>query len=200
MNRPLQVGITGGIGSGKSLVCKVFAALGVPVYDADSRAKAIMTTDGILVNQIKEEFGNLSYAEDGSLNRSYLSEQIFQHPQKRDKLNALVHPRVAMDTDRWVDEQKGNVYIIREAALMFESGSYKKLDATIVVTAPEWLRIKRVLQRDPQRSEEAVRKIIKAQMPEEESRKRANYIIENDETQLILPQIIKLHHHFSTHQ
>ncbi|NOS92805.1 MAG: dephospho-CoA kinase [Cyclobacteriaceae bacterium] len=200
MNKPFQVGITGGIGSGKSLICKVFAALGVPVYDADSRAKDIMTTDGILVSQIKEEFGNLAYAKDGSLNRSYLSEQIFQHPQKRDKLNALVHPRVAIDTDRWIDEQKGNRYVIREAALMFESGSYKKLDASIVVTAPEWLRIKRVLQRDPQRSEEAVRKIIKAQMPEEESRKRANYIIENDETQLILPQIIKLHHHFSTHQ
>ncbi len=199
MNKPLQVGITGGIGSGKSLVCKVFAALGVPVYDADSRAKAIMTTDGILVNQIKEEFGNLAYAEDGSLNRSYLSEQIFQHPHKRDKLNALVHPRVAVDTDRWVDEQSGKVYVIREAALMFESGSYKKLDASIVVTAPEWLRIKRVLQRDPQRSEEAVRRIMKAQIPEEESRKRANFIIENDETQLILPQIIKLHHHFSTH-
>jgi dephospho-CoA kinase len=197
MNKPLQVGITGGIGSGKSLVCKVFSVLGAPVYDADSRAKAIMTTDGILVEQIKREFGDLSYNADGSLNRSYLSEQIFRNPQQREKLNALVHPRVALDTEEWVEQQKGKAYVIREAALMFESGSYKRLDASIVVTAPEWLRIKRVLQRDPQRSEEAVRKIIEAQMPEEESKKRANFIIENDETQLVLPQIIKLHQQFS---
>jgi dephospho-CoA kinase len=95
MNRPLQVGVTGGIGSGKSLVCKVFSKLGVPVYDADSRAKAIMTTDGILVSQIKAEFGDLAYNTDGSLNRSYLSERIFQHPHLREKLNGLVHPRVA---------------------------------------------------------------------------------------------------------
>ncbi len=197
MNKPLQVGITGGIGSGKSLVCKVFSVLGAPVYDADSRAKAIMTTDGILVDQIKQEFGDLSYNTDGSLNRSYLSEQIFRNPLQREKLNALVHPRVALDTEQWVEQQKGKAYVIREAALMFESGSYKRLDASIVVTAPEWLRIKRVLQRDPQRSEEAVRKIIEAQMPEEESKKRANFIIENDETQLVLPQIIKLHQQFS---
>ncbi|MBI3219008.1 MAG: dephospho-CoA kinase [Bacteroidetes bacterium] len=199
MNNPLQIGITGGIGSGKSIVCKVFSALGVPVYDADSRAKAIMTTDGILVGQIKEEFGDLAYDTHGILNRSYLSEQIFQHPQKREKLNALVHPRVALDTERWVEQQVGSRYVIREAALMFESGSYKKLDASIVVSAPEWLRIKRVLQRDPQRSEADIRKIMEVQLPEKESRMRANYIIENDETQLVLPQIIKLHLHFSTH-
>lgn len=197
MNRPLQVGITGGIGSGKSLVCKVFSLLGAPVYDADSRAKAIMTTDGILIKQIKKEFGDLAYNTDSSLNRSYLSEQIFRNPQQREKLNALVHPLVALDTERWVEQQKGKAYVIREAALMFESGSYKKLDASIVVTAPAWLRMKRVLQRDPQRSEEAVRKIIEAQLPEEESKKRANFIIENDETQLVLPQIIKLHQQFS---
>jgi dephospho-CoA kinase len=200
MNRPLQVGVTGGIGSGKSLVCKVFSKLGVPVYDADSRAKAIMTTDGILVSQIKAEFGDLAYNTDGSLNRSYLSERIFQHPHLREKLNALVHPRVAIDTEQWVNQQAGHEYVIREAALMFESGSYKKLDAIIVVAAPEALRMKRVRQRDPQRTDEAIGKIMEAQMPEEEMRKRANFIIENDETQLILPQIMKLHRHFTTYQ
>ena len=200
MNRPLQVGVTGGIGSGKSLVCKVFSKLGVPVYDADSRAKAIMTTDGILVSQIKAEFGDLAYNTDGSLNRSYLSERIFQHAHLREKLNALVHPRVAIDTEQWVNQQAGHEYVIREAALMFESGSYKKLDASILVAAPEALRMKRVRQRDPQRTDEAISKIMEAQMPEKEMRKRANFIIENDETQLILPQIMKLHHHFTTHQ
>lgn len=200
MNKPLQVGVTGGIGSGKSLVCKVFFALGVPVYDADSRAKAIMTTDGILVSQIKAEFGDLAYNTDGSLNRSYLSEQIFQHPHLRERLNALVHPRVAIDTEQWVNQQVGHAYVIREAALMFESGSYKKLNASILVAAPEALRTKRVRQRDPQRTEDAIRKIMKAQMPEEEMRKRADFIIENDETQLVLPQIIQLHQHFIAHQ
>lgn len=200
MNKPLQVGVTGGIGSGKSLVCKVFYALGVPVYDADSRAKAIMTTDGILVSQIKAEFGDLSYNTDGSLNRSYLSEQIFQHPHLRERLNALVHPLVAIDTEQWVNQQVGHAYVIREAALMFESGSYKKLNASILVAAPEALRMKRVRQRDPQRTEDAIRKIMEAQMPEEEMRKRADFIIENDETQLVLPQIIQLHQHFIAHQ
>lgn len=200
MNKPLQVGVTGGIGSGKSLVCKVFFALGVPVFDADSRAKAIMTTDGILVSQIKAEFGDLAYNTDGSLNRSYLSEQIFQHPHLRERLNALVHPRVAIDTEQWVNQQVGHAYVIREAALMFESGSYKKLNASILVAAPEALRMKRVRQRDPQRTEDAIRKIMKAQMPEEAMRKRADFIIENDETQLVLPQIIQLHQHFIAHQ
>lgn len=200
MNKPLQVGVTGGIGSGKSLVCKVFSALGVPVYDADSRAKAIMTTDGILVSQIKAEFGDLAYNTDGSLNRSYLSEQIFQYPHLRERLNALVHPRVAIDTEQWVNQQAGYRYVIREAALMFESGSYKKLDASILVAAPETLRMKRIRQRDPQRTDEAIRKIIEAQMPEEEMRKRANFIIENDETELVLPQVIQLHQHFTAHQ
>lgn len=198
MNNPLQIGITGGIGSGKSLVCKIFSVLGAPVYDADSRAKAIMTTDGILVGQIKKEFGDLAYNANGSLNRSYLSEQIFQNPQQREKLNALVHPRVALDTEQWMDQQKGRAYVIREAALMFESGSYKNLDVSILVTAPDWLRMKRVLQRDPQRSEEAVRKIMEVQMPEEESKKLANFIIENNEAQLILPQIIQLHQQFTS--
>lgn len=200
MNKPLQVGVTGGIGSGKSLVCKVFSALGVPVYDADSRAKAIMTTDGILVSQIKAEFGDLAYNIDGSLNRSYLSEQIFQYPHLRERLNALVHPRVAIDTEQWVNQQAGYRYVIREAALMYESGSYKKLNASILVAAPETLRMKRVRQRDPQRTEDAIRKIMEAQMPEEEMRKRADFIIENDEMQLVIPQIIQLHQHFIAHQ
>jgi dephospho-CoA kinase len=200
MNKPLQVGVTGGIGSGKSLVCKVFSALGVPVYDADSRAKAIMTTDGILVSQIKAEFGDLAYNTDGSLNRSYLSEQIFQYPHLRERLNALVHPRVAIDTEQWVNQQAGYRYVIREAALMYESGSYKKLNASILVAAPETLRMKRVRQRDPQRTEDAIRKIMEAQMPEEEMRKRADFIIENDEMQLVIPQIIQLHQHFIAHQ
>jgi dephospho-CoA kinase len=100
---PLQVGITGGIGSGKSLICRIFLCLGAPVYDADSHAKNLMTTDGILVSNIKKEFGDLSYNTDGSLNRKYLSSTVFTHADKLDKLNSLVHPRVALDFARWVE-------------------------------------------------------------------------------------------------
>lgn len=196
--RPLQIGITGGIGSGKSLVCKIFACLGVPVYDADSRAKSIMTTDGILVQQIKSEFGDLAYDAPGGLNRSYLSSAVFNNPEKLNKLNQLVHPRVAADGENWTNEQIGHKYVVREAALLFESGSFKKMDKVIVVTAPEPLRVKRVLARDPQRKEEDVLKIIHSQLSEEEKTKRADFVLKNDETELLVPQVIKLHQQFLT--
>jgi len=191
--RPLQIGITGGIGSGKSMVCKIFGCLGIPVYDADSRAKSIMTTDGILVEQIKKEFGSLSYDADGGLNRSFLSSAVFSNAEKLKKLNELVHPRVALDGDQWTAEQIGKKYVVREAALLFESGSYKKMDKIIVVTAPEPLRVKRVLVRDKQRTEEEVLKIIRNQIKEEEKVKKADFVLRNDETELLVPQVINLH-------
>jgi dephospho-CoA kinase len=194
--RPLQIGITGGIGSGKSMVCKIFGCLGIPVYDADSRAKSIMTTDGILVEQIKKEFGSLSYDADGGLNRSFLSSAVFGNAEKLKKLNELVHPRVALDGDQWTAEQIGKKYVVREAALLFESGSYKKMDKIIVVTAPEPLRVKRVLVRDKQRTEEEVLKIIRNQMKEEEKVKKADFVLRNDETELLVPQVINLHQKF----
>lgn len=194
--RPLQIGITGGIGSGKSMVCKIFGCLGIPVYDADSRAKSIMTTDGILVEQIKKEFGNLAYDAEGVLNRSYLSSAVFGNAEKLKKLNDLVHPRVALDGDQWTAEQMGKKYLVREAALLFESGSYKKMDKIIVVTAPEPLRVKRVLARDKQRTEEEVLKIIRNQLNEEEKVKRADFVVTNDETELLVPQVINLHQKF----
>lgn len=193
MNKPLQIGITGGIGSGKSLVCKVFQSLGVPVYDADSHAKILMTTDGILVDQIKKEFGTLSYDAKGGLNRKYLSEAVFNNEAKLQKLNALVHPRVALDYDRWLAENKESAYVIKEAALLFEAGSSELLDKIIVVTAPEKMRITRVLKRDTQRKESEVVKIIRNQMAEEEKLKRADFIIQNNETELVIPQVLKLH-------
>ncbi len=199
-NRHLQIGITGGIGSGKSLVCKIFASLGVPIYDADSRAKSIMTTDGILVQQIKKEFGSLSYYEDGRLNREYLSSAVFNDAHKLKRLNELVHPRVGADSERWVEENVTHPYLLREAALLFESGSFKKCDKIIVVTAPEALRVKRVLHRDKQRTEQEVIAIIHNQMTEEEKVKRADFVIHNDETELVVLQVLKLHEQFIRHQ
>ncbi len=196
MKRPLRIGITGGIGSGKSLVCKIFATLGVPIYDADSRAKFLMTSDEILVEQIKNEFGPSSYDSNGLLNRGFLSGTVFNDPIQLKKLNQLVHPRVAEDGERWLTANKKFPYTVKEAALLFESGLYKLLDKIIVITAPENLRMKRVLARDPSRTEESVLKIIRNQMDEEEKIARADFIIRNDESQLVIPQVLKLHERF----
>jgi len=193
VKEPLQIGVTGGIGSGKSLVCKIFISLGVSIYDADSRAKSVMTTDGILVTQIKKEFGVLSYDEKGGLNRAYLAQTVFNTPEKLKALNDLVHPRVKIDYQQWLAHHQTEPYIIKEAALMFEAKSNQFLNKIIVVSAPEALRIKRVIQRDPQRSEQQVKDIIHNQLPEAEKLKRADYVIINDETQLVIPQVLQLH-------
>jgi dephospho-CoA kinase len=195
MRPPLQIGITGGIGSGKSLISKIFNCLGVPVYDADSRAKYLMTTDGILMEQIKKEFGELSFAN-AVLNREYISKLVFEDPEKLNALNALVHPAVGNDYKRWVATQEKQEYVVKEAALMFESNSNEMLDGVIVVVAPEQLRIKRVLQRDAHRNEKQVEAIIKNQMPQEDKVKLANFVIVNDETELVIPQVLKLHSQF----
>jgi dephospho-CoA kinase len=196
VNKPLQIGVTGGIGSGKSLVCKIFSRLGVPIYDADSHAKDLMTTDGILISGIKKEFGDLSYHPDGSLNRNYLAEHVFHDTVKLERLNHLVHPRVAADFENWVNQKKEHAYVIKEAALLFEAGSHLTLDKIIVVSAPEALRIKRVLSRDAHRTVEQIKAIVEKQLPEDEKLKRADYIIVNDEMELLIPQVLKLHEIF----
>jgi dephospho-CoA kinase len=193
MPGPLQIGITGGIGSGKSLVTRIFACLGVAAYDADSRAKAVMTTDGILITAIRKEFGGLSYLNDGSLNREYLAQHVFKDAERLEVLNKLVHPRVGEDYSRWLAEHQSDKYVLKEAALLFESGSYRLLDQVIVVYAPEEIRIARVLQRDPHRSEDQVRAIIRNQMSEEEKVSRADHVIANDESRLVIPQVLDLH-------
>ena len=177
MKQPFQVGVTGGIGSGKSLVCRIFACFGAPVYDADSHAKELMTTDGILISQIKKEFGELSFLQDGTLNRNYLSKEVFSNADKLKKLNGFVHPRVAEDYQRWVEQHNEAKYVVKEAALMIEAKSYTSLDRLIVVSAPEELRIERVLERDKHRTEKQVREIINNQMPEKEKCALADHVI-----------------------
>jgi dephospho-CoA kinase len=196
LKSPLQIGITGGIGSGKSLVCKIFHCLGAPVYDADSHAKELMTTDGILVSEIKKEFGVLSYNVDGSLNRAYLSSTVFNDSERLKALNSLVHPRVGIDYKQWLEQQKMHPYVLKEAALLFESGSYQLLDKVIVVHANQKLRLQRVLKRDHHRTADQVLTIMKNQMSEEEKLKRADFMIRNDETTLLIPQVVSLHQRF----
>ena len=188
MVKPLQIGITGGIGAGKSLICRIFHCLGIPVYDADGHAKELMTTDVILISNIKKEFGELSYNTDGTLNRNYLSSAVFDDSEKLSKLNSLVHPQVGADYNRWVEIHRNYPYVMKEAALL--------LDKVIVVHAPEELRIQRVIARDSHRSKDQVRAIMSKQMPEAQKMKKADFIIINDEKDLVVPQVLELHNRF----
>lgn len=190
-----RIGITGGIGSGKSTVSKVFGILGVPIYDADSRAKWLMVNNEDLKQKIIKEFGNQSYLEDGSLNKKHLS-SAFSDPSKLEKLNSLVHPAVGKDFDSWAESNNNFPYVLKEAALMFESGSYKLLDQVITVFADEELRISRILKRDPQREKDQVLEIISRQMDEKKKLELADYVIFNNEKELITLQVLKLHARF----
>lgn len=191
MNNPYQVGITGGIGSGKSTVAKIFATLGIPVYDADARAKALMHTDAQLIAKIKREFGEPAYVNN-QLDRKYLAQQVFGFPERLKKLNEWVHPSVGLDYAQWVQTYPQAPYVLKEAALLFESGSAAQLDAVIVVTAPETLRIKRVMQRDG-RTEVEVKRIISEQWPQEKLLGLAQHEIRNDESEAVIPQVLRLH-------
>jgi dephospho-CoA kinase len=190
----LLIGVTGGIGAGKSVVVSVFRCLGIPVYDADSHAKALMTTDRNLQEAIKKEFGTLSFTDQGLLNRAYLASQVFPDPEKLKKLNRLVHPRVAEDFEHWVEKQKSEPttpYVIKEAALLFESGSNRQPDKIIAVTAPDEVRKQRVQKRDG-RSPQEIEQIFERQMSQEEMIKRSDFMVLNDDRRLIIPQILKL--------
>lgn len=197
--KPLLIGITGGIGSGKSTVCHIFQLLGVPVYDADSRAKWLMAHDPFLKTQIMENFGEQSYQGDGLLNRAYLAEKVFHDEKQLGKLNGLVHPRVGQDFETWVQKAGEQPYLLKEAALLFESGSYQSLHATILVTAPETIRLERVLKRDAHRTRGQIEAIMAKQLPETESRKRATALIHNDGMQLLIPQVLQIHESLALH-
>ncbi|RDB04966.1 dephospho-CoA kinase [Runella aurantiaca] len=192
----LQIGITGGIGSGKSIVCRIFSALGIPVYSADDRAKWLLNHDLTLKNAVTELLGSEAYLPNGSYNRAWVASQVFQNPPLLQKLNAIVHPRVSEDTQKWVEHNTNAPYLIKEAAIMAKAGQNNALAQVIVVYAPADLRVARVLQRDPQRSEKEVRDIIARQISDEERHKIADFIIYNDESQLLIPQVWGLHQLF----
>jgi dephospho-CoA kinase len=190
----MQVGVTGGIGSGKSIVCKIFGILGIPVYNADSSAKRLMVEHQGLRQQIITSFGEQSYTDSGTLNRSYLADRVFNNQEELDKLNKLVHPEVGQDYRQWANaHEHSNPYIIKEAALLIESGSYMELDYIITVSAPESLRISRVIDRDPYRDRPQVESIIAKQLPEEELIAKSHSVLYNDGKQSLIQQILDLH-------
>jgi len=192
----LKIGITGGIGSGKSIVCEIFRQLGVPIYNADYEAKLLINNNLEIKRKLTDSFGFDIYTETGILNRPLLANIIFNDKQALKTVNSIVHPAVKQHFVSWAEQNKCAPYIIKEAAILFESGSYKQLDKIITVFAGEELRIQRVLQRDAG-TREAVLARISKQMSEEEKINLANYIIYNDDNQLVIPQVLKLHQLFS---
>ena len=191
--KKLKVGITGGIGSGKTTVCKIFETLGIPVYYADDRAKSLMTEDINLISKIKFIFGDGAYLPDGSLDRKYIADIAFHNPLKLKELNTAVHPAVLEDGNRWHAEQKDAPYTLKEAALIFESDSCKHLDKIITVFAPQNVRLERVILRGGNLTKQDIEARMAKQLPEEEKMKRANFIIYNDGEQALIPQVMKIH-------
>ncbi len=187
----LKVGITGGIGSGKTTVCKIFEMLGIPVYYADDRAKWLMTNAPEVKKAIIQLFGEKAYQDD-SLNRPYIAHIVFNDPDKLQELNGIVHPAVRKDGQDWHLSQKNVPYTLKEAALIFESGSFKDLDKVITVFAPKEVRIERIIARD-HISREAVEARIDKQMPEEEKIALADFVIYNDGRQSLIKQVYAIH-------
>ena len=195
----LNVGITGGIGSGKTTVCKIFETLGIPIYSTDERAKEIVIEDEELKQKMKSLFGEEAYFEDGKLNRAYIANIVFQNKTndsnpKLEALNAIIHPAIWKDGERWFKAQKNVPYTLKESALLFESGGYKLLDKIITVYAPQEVRINRVILRGGITTKrEEVEARMNQQMPDEKKIKLADFVIYNDGEQALIPQVIKIH-------
>ena len=190
------IGITGGIGSGKSTVCRVFENLGVPIFYADVVAKQIMVTDPILIEGVKSAFGKDSYSNEGVLNNKHIAGIVFNDSLQLAVLNALVHPAVFRAFDEWKSGIASETpYVIKEAALLFESGSYKACDKSILVTAPFDMRLQRVIRRDNVSADQVLARMGK-QMSEEDKAKMADFQIQNDETESVIQQVMGLHLQF----
>ncbi len=186
----LKIGLTGGIGSGKTTVAQIFEVLKIPVYYADTEARELMNEDQDLKNKIIVAFGKEVYKH-GKLDRKYLGDRVFADPEKLALLNSLVHPATIRDSANWMSNQKAP-YVIKEAALIFEGHFEKNFDFMIGVTAPESLRLERAVQRDLI-SEEQVIQRMKMQMDEKEKIARCDFVIVNDGVRAVLPQVLKVH-------
>jgi dephospho-CoA kinase len=187
----LKVGVTGGMGSGKTLVCRIFEVLGIPVYYADFHAKRLMESDPAIREELIRLFGP-AVVKKGKIDREHLARIVFNNNDALRSVNSLVHPAVRKDFDGWMMEMSGCDYIIEEAAILFESGAYRMLDFNIAVSAPEEMRIKRIMIRD-NTTRESVLSRLSNQMTENERNRLADAVILNDESELLIPQVIKMH-------
>lgn len=192
----LKIGLTGGMGSGKTTVAHIFEVLGIPVYFADDEAKKLMHLNEGIKQQIIDKFGNESYIN-GELNRPYLSKTVFGDEQKVAQLNAIVHPATIAAANSWMTKQT-SVYAIKEAALIFEANAQQYVDVVIAVYAPQSIRVNRVMQRDNLTEQEVLSRMQK-QMNDYEKMKLADFVIYNDNVKLLIPQVLALHNQFISH-
>lgn len=190
---PKIVAITGGIGSGKSRIVRLFSTLGIPCYQADERAKALMNNDPVLKEKICAAFGDEAYQK-GNLHREYLSKIVFNDPSQLANLNGIVHPAVANDFNQWVKEQK-TAYVVKEVAILFETGGNKKADISLLVTAPEQLRIERVMQRDQCTQEEVERRMAN-QWSDKKKIPLADFVLQNIDWEKTQSEVNQLHKKF----
>jgi dephospho-CoA kinase len=192
-----RVGVTGGIGSGKTLVCKVFNILGIPVYNADHSARMLVDKEILLQNELKAFFGDGIFTDKG-LNRPLFSSMIFHQKQKLDAANRIIHPWVRKDFEQWAALHQDKAYVVEEAAILFESGGYKMMDKCITVVSPIELRIKRLLKR-PGLTPERIEEILNNQWTDKERIRYSDFILINDEKIPLLPQILHVHRQIITH-
>lgn len=190
------IGVTGGIGSGKSVVCDIFKILGTKIYNADIRAKEILNTNATVKQEISKNFGSEIY-HSGKADRNLLAGIVFNNQEKLSILNSIIHPAVAEDFDVWMESNRNEDYIIKEAAILFETGTFKLLDKIVLVYSPEEVRIQRVIERD-NTGRDAVLARMKSQMDDIEKMKLSDYIIYNDTDHSLIKQVVNLHNIFKT--
>jgi dephospho-CoA kinase len=183
------IGITGGIGSGKSTIAKVFMSISYPVYNSDTRAKELINSNEKLINSIKLSFGDDLYNSQG-LDRKKMASIVFNNPEKLELLNSIIHPTVGKDFEKWIDLQNTS-FILKEAAILFETGIYKSLHKTILVSAPQETRIERVIKRDNTNQEEVLSR-MNNQWSEEKKTELADYVIDNSGNKLVIPQVLEI--------
>lgn len=186
MNSIITVGITGGIGTGKSLVCRILHIMGYPVFYSDDAAKSIVNQDRKAITEIKKLFGNEAYRE-SQLNQKYISEQVFKKPEMLDALNVIVHPKVRAAFNNWRSQQKSTI-VFNEAAILFETGAFKNNDFNVLITSPLALRKSR-LKASRQMSDEQIEQRISNQWSDEKKIPLADFVVSNDEKNLLVPQI-----------
>jgi dephospho-CoA kinase len=187
----LKVGLTGNIGSGKTIIAKVFSLLGVPVFHADLEAKKQFDND-MVRNSIREKFGPGVFSSSGEVLRPVLAEIVFNDPVMLDQLNKIIHPGVRKGYLQWCRHHSGIAYTLYEAAILFESGHYREMDKVICITAPEQLRIQRVMERDNLTRQEVERRMAN-QWDEAKKAALADYVIKNDETTMVITQVLEIH-------
>ncbi len=189
-SRPLLVGLTGGIGSGKSTVAKIFESLGIPVFNSDTAAKNIINNDAEVVSQVISQFGEMY--QDGKLNAEKMAQIVFNDKEALEKLNNIIHPKVRRYFEKWVSEHSDAPVLIKEAAILIESDAYRLMDKIILVVASEKERIARVVKRDNV-STENVKERIQSQLSDEEKQRYADFSINNDGKQMLIPQVLEIY-------